>query len=100
MIVKNFWSSEEIKEWYKNHPGQPKIYENAKGWFVLMSDNTFHWHEKDDNFQPERSKREDCQTNVLKMDCRECSKEIWYLAKPKRETVSCKCGALNIAVTQ
>jgi hypothetical protein len=66
MFVKNFWSNQEINDFYKNHPLLDRIYEHEKGWFVLFKDQIFNWHDKDEHFQPERSKREDssCCTRV------------------------------------
>ncbi len=50
-----------------------------------------------DQYQPERSKREDgnLERSVDKLTCKECGKDVLYLSEIKRETVSCRCGALN-----
>ena len=52
MLIKNFWSNEEIHEFYKDHPLKPKIYECEYYWFVEFNDKSFHLCEKDENFKP------------------------------------------------
>jgi hypothetical protein len=51
-MIKKFWSTNELKDFYKNH-GEKFILieENELGWWYKLGNNKMYFAEKDENFR-------------------------------------------------